>query len=193
MVNASDSPGEYLKSEFGILLYRLPLPIGLTYTDQLMDTLSKLAGRPIPLAIEKQRARYLDAMIDAHKHNALGRLGVFGDPELVYAVSTHALETGFKLTVAGSGPACEPLMFALKRLEDEFETTFTKLEDTDFETIEKYVLSSETNLLVGPSDGAYMTEKHGIPLIRLGFPVHDRMGAQRKISIGYFGSLQLLD
>ena len=54
-------------------------------------------------------------------------------------------------------------------------------------------METEANLLVGPSDGAFMTEKHDIPLIRTGFPVHDRIGAQRKIIIGYFGSMMLLD
>ena len=193
MVSDADSPGEYLKTAFGVPLVRLPLPVGIAGTDMLIEALETLAGRSMPEKLEKERARYLDAMIDAHKHCALGRLGVFGEPESVYALSALGLENGFKLCVAASGPENEKLLPALRTLEAEYETMFIKLENTDFETISGHVIKTETNLLIGPSDGAFMTEKHGIPLIRSGFPVHDRIGAQRKIIIGYFGSMMLLD
>ncbi len=193
MVSEADSPGEYLKAAFGVPLYRLPLPVGIEHTDQLMETLTILSGRDMPEKLEKERARFLDAMIDSHKYSAEGHLSVFGDPESVYAITALGLENGFKMCVAGSGPASEKLIPALKALETEYGTVFIKLEDTDFETIAGHVTETGTDLLVGSSDGAFMTEKYGIPLIRTGFPVHDRIGAQRKIMIGYFGSMQLLD
>ena len=32
-----------------------------------------------------------------------------------------------------------------------------------------------------------------IPLIRFGFPVHDRVGAQRILTLGYKGAMRMLD
>ncbi|MDS1029296.1 nitrogenase component 1 [Bacillota bacterium LX-D] len=193
MVADEDSPGLYLKEAYGIPLYRLPLPIGLQNTDALMEALAGISGRGVPMKIRKERARYLDAMIDAHKYNAEGRVGIFGDPELIYAATSICLENCFTPCVVASGPANGKILPALDSLGSSFNRDFIKLADTDFETISKHVQDTGVNLLIGPSDGAFMTEKFGIPLVRTGFPVHDRMGAQRKVVIGYTGSMQLLD
>ena len=47
--------------------------------------------------------------------------------------------------------------------------------------------------MLGSSDGRRIEEKHKIPLIRIAFPIHDRVGGQRILSIGYEGSLNLSD
>src|SRR5471030_766229 len=47
--------------------------------------------------------------------------------------------------------------------------------------------------MLGSSDGRRIEEKHKIPLIRMAFPIHDRIGGQRILSIGYEGSLNLGD
>ena len=47
--------------------------------------------------------------------------------------------------------------------------------------------------MLGSSDGRRIEEKHKIPLIRMAFPIHDRIGGQRILSIGYEGSLNLSD
>ncbi|MDD3135708.1 MAG: nitrogenase component 1, partial [Methanoregula sp.] len=49
------------------------------------------------------------------------------------------------------------------------------------------------NVAIGHSGGKFLTERHGIPVIRAGFPVHDRIGGQRILSVGYAGSLAFLD
>ncbi len=41
--------------------------------------------------------------------------------------------------------------------------------------------------------GKFLTERQGIPVVRVGFPVHDRIGGQRILSAGYAGTLAFLD
>ena len=48
-------------------------------------------------------------------------------------------------------------------------------------------------MVVGSSDARYLREREGIPLIRYGYPIHDRVGGQRLLSLGYTGSMLLLD
>ena len=60
-------------------------------------------------------------------------------------------------------------------------------------TIEEAALRSGANIAIGHSGGKFLTERHGIPLVRVGFPVHDRIGGQRILSAGYAGSLAFLD
>ncbi|MDP4183204.1 MAG: nitrogenase cofactor biosynthesis protein NifB, partial [Bacillota bacterium] len=67
------------------------------------------------------------------------------------------------------------------------------LDDIDFETIQDYSKKMKANILIGNSDGKFITEKEGIPLVRVGFPIHDRMGGQRKVITGYNGTMALLD
>ena len=67
------------------------------------------------------------------------------------------------------------------------------IDDTDFETIREYSRALGVNILIGNSDGKFITEKDGIPLVRVGFPVHDRIGAQRQLFVGYEGSMRFLD
>jgi nitrogenase molybdenum-iron protein NifN len=49
------------------------------------------------------------------------------------------------------------------------------------------------DLLVGHSKGYPLARKLNIPLIRAGFPIHDRIGGQRIIHLGYRGAQQLFD
>ena len=67
------------------------------------------------------------------------------------------------------------------------------LDDTDFETIEKCAMERKVNLIIGNSNGKQITEKYGIPPVRIGFPIQDRYGGQRLVYTGYNGSLKLLD
>ena len=60
------------------------------------------------------------------------------------------------------------------------------LEGADFAAIERQVLLSGVNIAIGHSGGRFMTERHGIPGIRAGFPVHDRVGGQRILSTGVY-------
>lgn len=49
------------------------------------------------------------------------------------------------------------------------------------------------DLLIGSSKGYRISKDIGIPLIRVGFPIHDRLGGPRLLNVGYRGSQALLD
>lgn len=184
------SPGKYLQDNFGVPLYSLPLPIGIENTDAFIKVLEEISGRYCPEDVEIERGRLLDGMIDSHKYNFAGRSAVFGDPELVYAVTRLCLENGIRpIVVTGdkSGNA--------KRLLPQSDLTaeMVVLPDTDFNNVEQQAMAGKVNIAIGHSDGRFLTERHQIPLVRLGFPIHDRIGGQRLLSIGYAGSMLLLD
>jgi nitrogenase molybdenum-iron protein NifN len=67
------------------------------------------------------------------------------------------------------------------------------LEETDFAAIDEAGVRSGANIAIGHSGGKFLTERRGIPVIRVGFPLHDRIGGQRVLSAGYAGTLQFLD
>ncbi len=187
------SPGQYLLDNYGIPLYRCPLPIGLESTDVFIKILSELSGKPVPEKLIKERGRLIDAMVDSHKFNGEARAVIFGDPELVYAIYRMCIENGMTPVLVCTGSKSEELHVLLENSQTGEGEKLIILDDTDFETIQKYARDLQANILIGNSDGKVVTEKEGIPLVRIGFPIHDRLGGQRLVYTGYDGSTKLLD
>jgi len=185
------SPGLYLENEFKVPLYRCAMPVGIFNTDAFIDILKRISGKEIPKELLEDRGRLIDGMIDSHKFNSEGRCVIFGEPEQSYAIGMLCMENGIKPVLISTGAQNKKLKDLLEnRLE--FKEAIV-LDDTDFDTIRDYAVKLDANLLIGNSDGKVITEKEGIPLVRVGFPVHDRVGGQRKVTTGYNGSLNLLD
>jgi nitrogenase molybdenum-iron protein NifN len=187
------SPGKLLEDKFGVPLYNLPIPIGIDSTDQLFNILKEITGSKLPEVLEKERGRLLDAMIDSHKYNFMGKAAIFGEPELVYALTKICLENGITPAVVATGSNNKKFRSLVEDLEVSEKTEIKILDESDFTEIRNYSKVQQVNLAIGHSDGKYLTEKEGIPLVRIGFPIHDRVGGQRILSVGYIGTSMLLD
>ncbi|KPU45695.1 FeMo cofactor biosynthesis protein NifB [Oxobacter pfennigii] len=192
-VDDSLSPGQYLKDKFGVPLYKCTIPTGLRNTDEFIELLSMLSKKSIPQKYLKERGRLLDAMIDSHKYNGEGRAVVYGDGEQCYAISQLCAENGINPVLIASGAENKSFNHLFNDLSKMLHEEPVILDDTDFETIEKYALELKANIMIGNSDGRRIEEKQGIELIRVGFPIHDRVGGQRKCYTGYTGTMSLID
>jgi len=69
----------------------------------------------------------------------------------------------------------------------------TILEYADLARIEAEARSLDVELVFGTSKGFRMARELRAPLLRLGFPIHDRLGAARLLSVGTRGTLTLFD
>ncbi|MFA4877839.1 MAG: nitrogenase component 1 [Methanoregula sp.] len=187
------SPGLWLGQEHGVPLVTLPLPVGIGATDQLLTLLEKISGHSRPESLVNERGWLLDAMADAHKHNADGRAVIYGEPELVYALTRTCCENGIAPVVIASGTRTSRLFASLDPLLTDTDEQPAIMEEADFAAIETAALAAGANIAIGHSGGKFFTERHGIPVIRTGFPIHDRVGGQRILSVGYAGTLALLD
>lgn len=194
-LTASDSlsPGKYLEEQYGVPLYRLPLPIGVEATDAFFQLLSKITGNSIPLCVQQQRGRLLDAMIDSHKYNFQGRAAIFGDPDHVYAAAKLCQENGIVPAVVATGSQGSKLKDVLEPVLKACREEALLMTATDFTEIRMQAVKAKVNIAIGHSDGRYLEEREGIRLIRFGFPIHDRVGGQRLLSVGYTGTVTLLD
>ncbi|MBC8014532.1 MAG: nitrogenase [Sporomusaceae bacterium] len=187
------SPGKYLEDKFGVPLYNIPIPIGLENTDLFINIVVKITGKVIPEGLKRERGRLLDGMIDSHKYNFSGRCVIFGEPEMVYAVAKTCLENGVFPAVIATGSQVGKLNELLAAALTDALQCSNILIETDFAHILAASQDAKVNIAIGPSDGRYLTEKGEIPLVRLGFPIHDRVGGQRLLSVGYTGTMILLD
>ncbi|TGC09752.1 nitrogenase component 1 [Methanolobus halotolerans] len=185
----------YLDKTFEIPSHNLPLPIGLEYTDRLLTELSGIAGTDIHEDYQKERGRLIDAMVDAHKYVYGTKVAIYGDPNNVLGILSLALENGMHpLLVVASSKSPRFAEYAMERVRQvKPDCDVTVLEDVDFDAFNDAVKKAKPEMLIGNSNGKYISKDIGIPLVRIGFPIHDRVGAQRMLAIGYRGAMEMLD
>ncbi|MGB4658288.1 MAG: nitrogenase cofactor biosynthesis protein NifB, partial [Mobilitalea sp.] len=152
----------------------------------------------IPQAIKKERSRFVDAMIDSHKYNGTGRAVIYGEPDFVCSMVRITVENGIMPIVCATGSVNknmkQQLEAEIKKVAERYYIEhYEIMDDVDFKEIEYMAEKLGANILIGNSDGRRMEEQLNIPLVRRGFPIHDRMGGQRLRMLGYEGSLLLLD
>jgi len=187
------SPGKYLEEEYSVPLINLPLPIGLKNMDLFMETLHKISGNPVPDELVIERGWLMDAMADAHKYDADGVPVVYGEPELVYALTSVLAENGAMPAVIATGSKNSLLAKRLEPVTADADVLPVLIEEADFASIEDAAIRAGANIAIGHSGGKMLSGRHGIPLLRIGYPIHDRMGGQRILSAGYRGTLAFLD
>ena len=170
-----------------------PLPIGVCATDRLFDALETLAGRPTPGPHSAERGRLVDAMIDAHKYVFGKRAVVYGEPELVAGIAGLLAEIGIVPALCATGGATGRLREAVTAAAPDAASKTVVLENVDFADIEEHAAEMEIDLIIGNSKGFKLSQKLDVPLIRIGFPIHDRIGGARILHVGYRGTQQLFD
>ncbi len=196
-ISDADSPAKFLHDTFGVPYVRCHLPMGLRDTDALICLLAQAGGK-VTDAMQNERARFMDAMVDSHKYNAEGRAVIFGEPDFVFAANRLCTENGLVPVLTATGARCGTLKALLEQetanVADTYFTENFEIRDAcDFDVIEEAAARLNANLLVGSSDGRRIAHKLGLPLIRCAFPVHDSVGGQRIRTLGYEGALSLLD
>ena len=67
------------------------------------------------------------------------------------------------------------------------------MEGADFNEIGQYIEVYRPDFIIGHSKGFSSAKKTNIPLIRVGFPIHDRFGGQRILHLGYRGAQRIFD
>lgn len=192
-VDEKMSPGAWLRDYHSVPLVRLPIPIGLANTDLFLQALIVATGKVAPPSLQRERGLLMDAMIDAHKYSFHVRPVLFGDPELVYTLTGFCAENGMFPRVAATGGGSGAWRESVRQLLSEALEPARVMEETDMAKILSQSMSAGVNLAVGPSVGRYLEEQADIPLVRIGFPIQDRQGAQRILSVGYTGTALLLD
>jgi nitrogenase molybdenum-iron protein NifN len=191
--HVAETAGALLQERFGVPHHSLPLPIGVTQTDRFFELLENHTGRPTPAAHEEQRGRLIDAYVDAHKYVFGKRAVVYGEQDLVAAMASFLMEIGIDPVLCGSGARTGKLRQRIEEFDSTGDQAMTVVEGVDFAAMEERAAAIEPDLIVGNSKGFAMSRKLAVPLIRIGFPVHDRIDGPRMLHVGYRGAQQLFD
>lgn len=194
LADEPESAGTWLHERFNVPLHRMGLPIGIRPTDRLFGILSRISGKPVPEKYTAQRGRLLDALVDGHKHLNGVRAALFGEEDLVAGLAGYCSELGIIPALCATGGGKGRFAATVKGVVPErYHDEMQILEDVDFVTIEKTLEACEVDLLIGHSKGYTMSRRLKRPLVRVGFPVHDRVDGSRLLHLGYRGAQQLFD
>lgn len=186
---------EYLEESHGVPGNSVPIPIGLSNTDSFFTELVNILRCPIPEKYQKERGRLLDAMVDVHKYLYGVKAAVYGDPDLVFSLTTFILELGMNPVLVATGSKSRDFGAKIRQIFEEIRPDLEPivLSEIDFDSLNDAVNECCPEILIGNSNGKYIAKARDIPLVRVGLPIHDRVGAQRILTVGYRGSLELLD
>lgn len=192
---AAESAADVLQTACDVPACKLGLPIGLRETDLLFRQLEDISGRAVPAAFVNERGRLVDAYVDGHKYLAGKRAVVYGEEDLVVGLAAFLTETGVVPVLAASGGKSGKLRQALAAAAPEAVAVHETqvLDGADFAQIEAAAVALKPDLVIGNSKGAKLARAQGIPLVRVGFPIHDRFGSQRLHHLGYRGAQELYD
>ena len=187
------SAAVYLKNKFNVPAILDPTPIGVTNTDKFVKNISRLSGVPIPHELVIERGRLIDSMVDVHHYMFGRKVAIFGDPDIVSAIVRFCAEAGMNPTVAMTATRQRDFLPDIKTVNSEYKTDTQILEGTDLYEFHEVVKTHGAELILGNSKGKDIADDENVPLVRVGFPVYDRVGVYRYSIMGYNGSIYLLD
>ena len=194
----TQTAGTILSDRFGIPCTRLPIPIGVKATDRFLATLSQISGRPVPERYRKEKWRLVDAYVDGNKYVSKKRALIYGEEDFVVSMAGFLAEVGIIPVICASGGKSKAFKKALKNILPEtlIDQIFIQ-NDMDFTRMEETAAGmpedQRPEIIIGNSKGYAMARRLKIPLVRVGFPIHDRVGGPRILHIGYKGAQQLFD
>lgn len=183
VVGASlSAPADELRRRTGVPDIRFDHLCGLDAADALVMALRDISGNAVPERLDRQRAQFLDAMIDTHFMMGFTRVAVAAEADLLLALSALIKGTGAEVTAAVA-PAYAP---ALAR------SGLATVRIGDLEDLERAARDTGAEVLIANSHGVAVAERLGIPLYRAGFPQFHWFGGSAKAWIGYRGGRQVL-
>lgn len=153
---------------------------GLEPNDRFLLRLSQISGKPVPAKYRRQRSQLLDAMLDGHFYTGGVKVAIGAEPDLLLALGglLHEMGAELRCCISTTQSPAHALLPADQVLLGDLE---------DLETA-----GADCDLLITHAHGRQAAERLGKPLLRVGFPVFDRIGNAHRVSVGYRGSMNLI-
>jgi nitrogenase molybdenum-iron protein NifN len=155
---------------------------GLAAVDDFLAYLSQLSGQPVPARYRRARTQLLDVMLDAHFWVGGKKMAFGAEPDLLYGLAMTAAEMGAEVAVAVTTTPSR----VLEAMPCE-EVLIGDLED-----LELRARAAGAQVLITHAHGRQAAQRLGIPLLREGLPMFDRLGAAHVLRVGYRGTRELI-
>ncbi len=192
---ASTAAARELDSKCKVPCEILDLPIGLAATDRFIDTLRRKAGVTVPESIEDERGQLVDMIADMHQYLYGKTVAIGGDPDHVAALCEFLISLDMRPIHMVSGTPGKRFM---KRIEEftkgvPYKVNAMNGDRADLFLLHQWIKNEKVDLLMGGTHLKHVARDEDIPLLRVGFPIIDRVGHQYFPTLGYRGAMRLLE
>ena len=139
-------------------------------------------------------------MTDTHFHFHGKKVAIFGDPDIVAAMTEFTLSLGMKPVHVLTGTPGGALGSGMAGFEDEIREMLSQSElrsnvkaAGDLFTLHQWIKNEPVDLIIGNTYGKFIAKAEDIPLVRLGFPILDRSVHSYLPVVGYRGAMRLIE
>ncbi|NOX96641.1 MAG: nitrogenase molybdenum-iron protein subunit beta [Nitrospirae bacterium] len=183
-----------LNVRYGVEVVSLKVPIGIEATDRFVMRLLALSGRKTPpVELAKERGRLVDLMTDTCYQYQGKRVALFGDPDLVIPMTEFLLSLGMQPVYCLTGTPGRKFVEEIKRICDRRVPDLRVEAGADLFLLHQWIKNEKVDLIIGNTYGKYISKAEGIPLVRYGFPILDRIAYPYFPNVGYGGAMRLLE
>ena len=112
---------------------------------------------------------------------------------LVVGLTAFLCEIGVTPVLCATGARGKHLDAAIHAATPYVPSETLIKEGLDFAETAEVAPDLKPDFLIGSSKGYKISRSLNVPLIRVGFPIHDRIGGQRVLHLGYRGAQELYD
>ncbi|MCR4436573.1 MAG: nitrogenase molybdenum-iron protein subunit beta [Clostridiales bacterium] len=171
----------------------LKTPIGIKATDDFLMTVSKLTGREIPEEVEEERGQLVDVMVDCHYHYHGKSVALFGDPDLLIALTEFTINLGMIPKYIVTGTPGDSFENEIKEMLDAAGIEGKVKALGDLFTLHQWMKEEPVDLLMGGTHGKYIARAEDVPFVRIGFPILDRSVHSYLPITGYRGAMRVIE
>ncbi|MEW6089029.1 MAG: nitrogenase component 1 [bacterium] len=186
--------GIALDNKCGVELVSINVPVGIEATDRFIMKLLALTGRKTPPEeIINERGRLVDLMTDTNFQYQGKRVAIFGDPDMVIPMTDFIVSLGLIPVYCLTGTPGERFVNDIKRICEKVFPDVRVEAQADLFLLHQWLKNEKVDLIIGNTYGKYISRAEGIPLVRFGFPVLDRIAYPYFPNVGYQGAIRLLE
>jgi nitrogenase molybdenum-iron protein beta chain len=193
--SASEAAARLLETKCHVAPRVLELPIGLRATDRFINALRKVAHVKVPPEITAERGRLMDMITDMHQYFYGKRVALWGDPDQLVSLTEFLTDLDMRPVYIVTGTPGKRFEERIRPLLAERvpEAKVRFGATADMFLMHQWIKQEPVDLLVGNTYGKYIARDEGIPFVRHGFPILDRVGHSYFPTVGYAGGMRLLE
>ncbi len=168
---------KYLQRSFGIEYTMFDSITGLAWSDAFFEKFVQVSGKHIPAKYGRQRRILVDGMRDAYSYFGNKKICTALEPDLSAQTSKWLEEMGACIDLA--------VIPTLSDAADHIQAREVRIGGL-------HEVHGNLDALISNSHAESTAKQLGVPLYQMGFPVYKILGYTSKITIGYRGTLSLI-
>lgn len=191
---SSEAGAEALSKKCNVPYKLLPMPIGISRTDEYIMALQGFSQEEVPASIDEERGQLVDILIDIHPYTYNKKVAIYGDPDTVLGMAEFVLEMGMVPKYLITGTPGDAFETAAENLFTKYGVEGCKAKASgDLFTLHQWIKEEGVDLLIGGTHGKHIARAEDIPFVRAGFPIIDRYIHSYMPLVGYKGGMRLAE